>query len=362
MTTITGTYGLQDLIAQNTSVSVVEFGLDALNQMVQARLAFLNASVSEQLGLFCEESVDSRRIWGSTQNFEMKELDEFGVAKTQKGSLGTEVAFPLRHFGVAVGNTKDWYFRATAAEFAKRVIGLESAYKKRVSDEMAFALFGKTNYTFKDYLVDNTSLSVKFALNADSSVIPAAPNGTAFVGSSHQHYTGTSGSTLAYTDIDTLISNVTEHGNTGVKLYIPQALVATLAGLASTKFVKLSYTGIIPASTATSTVEKMDVANVDPNNILVGFWDGIPVLTRYWVPTSMVLCLAENAYGQKPLVYRIEKIAALQGFRLAGNYNVHPLMAEEWEANFGIGAWNRSAYAVLDTAHQTSYTIPTLIR
>lgn len=357
-----GTMGLNDLIAQNTSVSVSEFGLDALNKMVQARLEFLNAQVSEQVGMFAEESTDSRRIWGSSQTLEMKEVDEMGVARTQKGTLGTEVAFPLRHFSVAVGNTKDWYYRATAAEFAKRVISLESAYKKRVADELAFAIFGKTNYAFKDYLVDNTSLAVKFFLNADSSVIPAAPNGTTFTGSTHQHYVGNVGVALAYTDIDLLIANVTEHGNTGVKLFIPQALVATLVGLASTKFVRLNMVGIVPASTSTSTVAQYDPANVDPNNALVGYWDGIPVLTRSWMPTSLVLCLAENSFGEKPLVYRVEKIAQLRGFRMAGDYNVHPLMAESWEANFGMGVWNRSACAVLDTAHQTNYTIPTLIR
>lgn len=356
-----GNMGLTDLIAQNVTVPLAEFGLDALNKMVQARLDYLNSQVSEQLSIFAEETTDSRRIWGSSQNFQMNETDEFGVAKTQKSTLGNEIGFPLRHFSVAVGSSKDWYLRATALEFAKRVISLESAYKKRIQDELAYAIFGKTNYDFKDYLIDNLTLKVKFFLNNDGSTIPAAPNGTTFA-TSHSHYKGTAGVSLASSDLDALILDVTEHGNFGVKLYIPAAMVATLAGLASTKFVKLNMVGIVPAETVTSTVAQYDAASVDVNNMLAGYWDGVPVYTRSWVLASMVMCVAENPFGEKPLVYRVEKIPSLRGFRLGSNYNVHPLMAESWEANFGLGVWNRSAVSILDTAHQTNYTIPTLIR
>lgn len=356
-----GTYSLSDLVAQNVTTSIMQYGLDGLLLAVQERMAFLNAQVSEQLSLFAEESTDSRRIWGSSENFSMSEVDEYGVAKAQKGTIGVEVAFPLRKFSIAVGSSKDWMYRKSAAEFAKRAMAIETAYVKRIQDELAYGIFNKTNYTFKDYLIDNTSLAVKAFINADSSVIPDAPNGATFTGSSHQHYVGTAGAALAYTDIDLLVANVSEHGNSGVKLFIPQALVATLEGLASTKFVKLSMMGIIGSTDVSQTV-RQDNPDSDPMNKLVGYWNGIEVYTRSFMPTAMILCVATNSMGQKPLVYRVDPVAALRGLRIASEEVSHPLMATTWEAHMGFGAWNRSAIAVLDTAHQTTYTAPTLIR
>lgn len=84
---------------------------------------------------------------------------------------------------------------------------------------MTAAIFGKANYSFVDWLGDGTTLAIKKSLNADGGAIPNAPDGTTFAGTD-QHYAGTAGASLAYTDIDTLIANVTEHMLPGVKLLV----------------------------------------------------------------------------------------------------------------------------------------------
>lgn len=356
------TYSLSDLVAQNITASVADYGMDALLTAVQARMAFLNSSVAEQMSVFAEMSTDARRLWGSSDNFAMEEVDEYGVAKSQKGAVGVEVGFPLRKFVLAVASSKDWYYRRSVSEFAKRAMNVENAYLKRIQDELAFAIFNNVNYSVKDYLLDNTTLNVKAFLNADSSVIPDAPNGTSFTGSTHNHYKGTAGAALAASDVDALIANVTEHGNFGVKLFIPAALVSTLEGLASTKFVKVSMVGIINPTDVASTVSAVDMASTDPENRLAGYWEGVPVFTRSWVKTSMIVCVASNAMGQMPLLFRQDPVAGLRGLHIEAEQVNHPIMATTWGANFGIAPWNRSAVAVLDSAHQTNYTKPTLIR
>jgi hypothetical protein len=171
---------------------------------------------------------------------------------------------------------------------------------------------------------------------------------------------GTAGASLAFGDIDTLLANVTEHGNMKqVHLVINEADVATLLALTDTKFVALTPVSIITG--AGDAVQQGNV-NDDPANKLVGYWAGYPVITRSWCIDNYYVAVALDANGQKPLVYRVDKVATIRGLRLMPEMNAHPMTAQTWEAVFGVGAWNRSAVAVLYSGAQTTYTKPTLIR
>lgn len=359
MTKSIGIYSLEDLLAQE-HVPASEFGLDAIAAAIQARLDYLNGEVANQMTWLAEQSADTRRVWGTSENFVMKEVDEYGFARTQQPTSGVEVGFPLRKFSVSTGWTRDYILRATPADLAKKSLGIMAAYQTMLRNEVRYAVFNNDNYTFTDFLGDGTDLSVKAFLNADSALIPDSPDGDTFDGATHNHYVGTSGASLAYTDIDTLIANVVEHGNMrDVSLIINEADVSTLQGLTSTKFVALSLAVLVPSANADSTVLRSNV-NEDPSNKLVGYWAGYPVYTRSWVPDNYVVAAAVGA-GQKPLVHRVEKIASLRGLRMVYEFDANPITSQSWEAYEGFGAWNRAALAVLDTAHQTNYTEPTII-
>jgi hypothetical protein len=355
MTHIVGTYSLEDLLKQRF-VPATEFGLDAIAAAIQARLNWLNGQVAEQLAVFAESSSDVRRIWGGSEGMSMKEVDELGVARTQKDQNGVEVDFPLRKFSISTGYTADYIARATPRDIAQKALDVQTAYQERLRNELAFAIFSKENYTFKDWLGDNTDLAVKAFLNADGAAIPSAPDGTTFAGASHQHYSGTVGASLAVADIDNLLANVTEHGNRSVSLFINAANVATLAGLASTKFVALTLAVVAVPGRTTGTVATATVED-DAANKLVGYWAGYPVYTRSWVPSGFYAAIALNA-PEKPLVHRLDSVASLNGLRLVATYGMHPLTAQTWEAEIGFGAWNRAAVALLDGAHQTTYSEP----
>jgi hypothetical protein len=354
----TGIYTLEDLLAQRFTPAS-DFGLDKIADAIQARLDWLNGQVNDQMGLLAETSDDVRRVWGGNAAFEMKEVDEYGEARTQKATSGVEVNFPLRKFSVSTGWTADFMRRATPRDLALSVIGIENAYLERLQAEIKFALYNADNYSITDKFGDRTSLSVKAFLNADSANIPDAPDGTSFDGSSHSHYNGTA--TLAVADIDDLIDDVIEHGNTkGVMLVIPAGMVSTLEGLASTKFVKLTSALLVPASDSIHAVSRID-PEADLNNVLVGYWDGrVPVVTRSWAVAGFIVCVAAGA-AEKPLVRRVDRIESLRGLIPTVEYGLHPLTAKSYEAFVGFGAWNRAAVAVLDTAN-ASYTEPTLIR
>jgi hypothetical protein len=117
MTKYVGTYSLEDLLAQRY-VPASQFGFDAIARAIQAHLDWLNGQVADQVGLIAESSTDVRRVWGTSENMEMKEVDELGVARTQKDTNGVEVNFPLRKFSRSTGWTSDFVARATPADLA----------------------------------------------------------------------------------------------------------------------------------------------------------------------------------------------------------------------------------------------------
>jgi hypothetical protein len=352
-------YALEDLLAQRFTAASA-FGFDNLNDSIQARLEFLNQQVNDQVGIFAEVSEDVRRIWGGSSKFSMTEVDEFGIARSQKATSGVEVDFPLRKFSVTTGFTADYLRRASVAEVAQVAINAQEGYLERMQEELKFGLYNDDSYSFVDKLGDGTTLAVKAFLNADSIAIPDAPDGTSFTASTHNHYVGTVGAALAASDIDLLIANVTEHGLTkGVSLFINSGNVATLAGLASTKFIKLTSSLIVPATTGDVTVARIN-PEADLNNTLVGYWDArVPVYTRSWAVSNYYVCVATGA-KEKPLILRTDKY--IKGLTQMPEFGAHPISAKTWEAYCGFGAYNRAAVAVLDGAHQTNLTEPTLIR
>lgn len=354
MSRFIGTYSLEDLLAQRF-VPASEFGFDGIARAIQAHLDWLNAQVADQMGMIAETTDDVRRIWGGSEDGEMVEVDETGVARTQKDENGEEIDFPLRKFSRSTGWTADYMARATPADLATKVLKFESAYVTRLRQELAAALFAKANYSFVDRLGDGTTLAIKRLKNADTMKVPNAPDGTTFA-TSHQHYSGYISGSAQNADIDALIANVTEHGFTNVQLIVNQANVATLAAMTTTKFVALTLAVVAVPGRTSGTIDTQVVTD-DPANKLVGYWAGYPVITRSWVPSGYYVANAVDA-PQKPLVHRIDKFSALNGLRLVAQFGQHTLTAQTYEAEIGFGVWGRTSAAILDGGNATTYSNP----
>ena len=358
MTQTIGTFSIADLL--KSRFTAAEIGFDAINQAVQAELAQRNQAVADALEVLTEQTTDSRRVWGTSRANEMIEVDEFNEADTQQPESGVEIDFPMRRFSYGVGLTSSWLLSAQAADVAQVALDAMLSYERRLQDEIQFAVYNSGNYDFLDKFGDRTTLAVKAFANADSGIYPNMLDGTAVAGT-HQHYTGTAGASLANADIDDVIDEVVEHGGMrDVGLYINEGNVATLEALTSTKFTRLTPQVLV--SGQGDTIAREDV-NDDPGNKLVGYWGaGYPVFTRSWAIADHYAAVARNGILGKPIVYRVHKNPAARGLMPAVEIGMHPLVARYWNAYFGFGAWNRLAVAVKDSANQTTYTEPTLIR
>jgi hypothetical protein len=362
MTSNIGVYSISDLL-NHKFTPASEFGFDNIMATIEAQTAYVNAEVTAMLSQFCEQTTKPKAIWGKTSPSMFTEVnDDLGGASGKQTQPGIEMHVPLRKFVGKTGWTSEFLKRAMVSQVATAFLDIQSGYWKRMLAELQYAFYKVALYTYVDKWGDGTTLSYvrPFAI-ADSTAVPDAPDGTSFDSSTHTHYKGYS-SSLTYDDIDAVITNVAEHGHTGLGLYVNNSNVATLAALASTKFVPITHAVLVPATSADATLSRDDPANQDRNNRLAGYWDGVPVFTRPWAISDIYACIATGG-RVKPLKWRVDVAPGTQGLVRGEQYGMHPLTAQEYSAYYGFAPFERTAAAFLDGGHATNYTQPTsLIR
>lgn len=362
MAQTTQIYTLEDLYAQRYA-PLSTLDLDRVAASVQAHAEFVSSDMNEQLNLFTDEIIKSRSIWGGVPKMAFDEVGEFGKGKPRKQTEGQELHFPLFKLSAVQGGSDEFWKRAQVNDMIDLLNSMEIGYASRVRDEVKAAIFNNTvRIPQKDWLVDNSTLNkIQPFLNADSNSIPDAPNGTTFTASTHQHYIGITGSTVAASDVNYLLGHVREHGEGKIILFVDANMPATLSGLASTKFVALTPT-VVVNQTAAQVARDSFNPDADRSNMLVGYWDGHEVHTRSWVPTNYMAALNVGGQLGKPLLRRIDP----QFPGLLGGFQIRDgrVTMNEMYFYMGIGAFNRAAGAVMDcTTGSNSYTVPTgLIR
>lgn len=335
----TGSYDISTLLAARFQ-SAAAFGLDTIQEVLNADIAAHNAIVSQLLGELCETTTDRQRIYGSSADGEMIEVDEYGKAPTQRSLPGATVGFPLRVYQFNLGWTSKWLQTRTPADMAIGVQAAEQAHLRAIQREIKRAIYLSANYTWNDYLVDKVDLSVKRLVNADSAKIPNGPNGETYDGATHTHYTAEAA--LTATNLTTSINTVIEHGHGGaVKTAIARADEATVRGL--TGFVPYLDARVIAATNANSANGTLDVSRLD--NRPIGVFAGSEVWVKPWAIQNYAFTY-DGASPKKTLAYRQREAETMQGLRIASEIDDYPLYAQFMEAEFGVGVWTRTNGAV----------------
>jgi hypothetical protein len=342
---------------------ILTIDVSTLNEQIQGRLARLSSRVDEMLSEFSQPQATEAKMFDVTAvSTAMEKVGEFNKVSGHANRQAVEIDFPLWKFQRATGWTYDFLRLASVQDFQKAFLDAEYAYFASINEEIKAAVYNNVRREFTDKFgrSQRTGLIGYPFWNADGMVIPPSLNGATFTAATHSHYNGTSGSTLSVYDIDTLlINNVVEHGDMiGIALYTTPAVASTMAGLTDLNSNK-KFLPVLRPNTAYSTAANRDTSidnlDSDPDNKLLGHWDGFPVYARSWCPASTIACIATGAREKALGIRRDGNLTPLAGVNVQ---NI--LTATDWLAYFGAAVNNRSAGAVLDTAHQTTYTAPTL--
>ena len=350
----TGIYDISTLLAARFT-SAAAYGLDTIQRVLAADVAAHNAIVNSMMAEMCEVTTDRQRKYGTSANGEMVEVDEYGRAPTQKPITGATVGFPLKLFQFPVGWTEKWLQTHTPADMAQATLGAEAAHLRGIQREIKRAVYLSANYTHNDHLVDNVDLAVKRFVNADSAEIPNGPNGETYDGASHTHYEGEASLTAAF--LKACVDDVIEHGHGGaVKLAISktdETAVRALSGFVAYPDPRL----IVPVYSATGVPgQTLDISRLD--NRAIGVFEGSEVWVKPWAIANYAFAWDAGS-PNKPLAFRQREQNSIQGLRIAATNSSFPLIAQFFEAEFGLGVWTRTNGSVLYFANAT-YADPTI--
>ena len=355
-----GTLGALDLLTNNFQ-SVYQIGEELAYQSIAAALEAHNRILGEQVADFCEVGTDVLRVYGTAQTMGMDEIDEYGTPDAQKIAPGVLCGFPLRRFGGSLQWTLNYFRRATGDEIAGQVNGLMDADAQQVIRQIKRAIYLPSNYTFRDRLTKPSAqidIPVKALVNNDGAALPSGPNGEIF-STSHTHYNGVaSGGTFAEADMQALINTVIEHYAKGqAVVVINQAQESAVRAM--TDFQRYYDSSVNVGQNITYGKGVLDTIQI--YNRAIGTIFGAEVWVKPWAIANYAFCYLRQA--PKTLFWRnpdYMKGMAPNALSLEFEDEEHPLRAKTYAREFGVSVWNRTNGAVLDIAHTTSYTAPTI--
>ena len=367
--------GVQDIndLLEVRFLSAERFGLNLIQEILQDDLAIHNAIMTDQVSTFCEVSDDIQRLYGAGNDIRGVQVDEFARSATQKNLAGSAVGFPLRRRQYATDWTADYFARATPADMAQTQLAIQTGHMLDIRSDLQAAIYGATNYTFRDFLVRKFSIGVKRFVNADGAEIPRGPNGEVFDPSTHTHYLAVNG--LDDTHAASLVSTVVEHHQNGQpQVFINVADEVTWRGL--TNFQKYIDSRLTLNIAANQPEKRLNPFMT--NNRPIGLYGAAEVWVKPWAVANYPVCMDVSPGAKKPLVLRVPASGPAApggpgqggigpdggkmqlGLKPAAKIVMFPLQCDYMQSDYGFGVWTRTNGAVLYTGGSSWVDAPLL--
>lgn len=354
----------QDLNAIWTAFNAI---LDTFNAQRTPLVELLSFRVTNVI----EDIVDA-----GTERFE--EATEFGIPKSIRPlPVVTQRAFPFKWYDLRQGYT--FQFLAgngntdgASSQQIDAVLQMAMEADNRLEFEQVMkALFNSANRTTT---VLNTAYTVTALYNADSAPIPAY-NGVTFNPATHTHYVSSGAALLDSTDLDNLVSLVTEHGFDQANGYTPLILVNKTEsdviktfrrGVANNNAVVAVY-DFIPA-TGTGFLLPVGwqvAAGGQPGNTfagmnVVGTYGPYLIIEHGQIPSGWMVAAASLGRSTQLGVVglREHSQASLRGLiQRPGNNAAYPLIDSFFIKGLGSGVARRGQAAVMKVT-AGAYSVP----
>lgn len=329
---------LSQLDAQAGFQTAAEFGEDRLYEYAERALAIHNTIVGELTMEFVDPTVLQQEQWGTIDEGEFIEVDEYGRSDAQAVEP-TPVAngYPLRLFDYTVQWTRKWFQNHRVSEWTNQVRSARTADVRNVIRAIKRGVFTPTNNTtYRDRLVDNLPYTLRAFLNGDGRPIPPQPDTGAIFASNHTHYIANAGG-LTNVFATAVVNLVLEHGVTGgLRLVIAQAQEATMRTLADFEGYPNPFV-TIPADASVAAGRTLDMIRV--NNRPIGMFGAAEVWVKPWMIPNYLYSY-DTAPNRKPLRWRRRAGTAdtqAGNLVIAAEDERYPLRAQTLEREFGIG-------------------------
>lgn len=338
-----GFLNMQDMLANR----ITEVGVDRVNRAIDQTIAFYNSNLNSMLDSFVQKTTDFKIQYGLPQYSRLQGLDDSGRARPIKPINYYSREFPLREAGVAWGANYRAQKKMTVAEANYYTNVLTQADTEWIRDHMLASFFTNTNWTNNEE--GRGAHTVNPLANGDSETYFLSTTGAM---TTNQHYLAQAGSIATTNPFPTIYTELTHHPeNQGdVVVFVPDSNVSDVKGRAT--FYPVADGNIRLGANSSQLIG--DPSGNLPGE-LFGYLDGCFVKRWSALPSDYLIGITTD--GPRPVAFRQEPEAELQGFKKVAERNDHPFYESQYLRIGGFGAWNRVG-AVVQRVGSGSYAIP----
>jgi hypothetical protein len=340
-------YGFRDLRDQ-LDETINEQLIPVINTAITETVAFHNEEMNRVLDIFVKPTTEYKLRYKTPTEARLQPLDEHGRARKIRVGAQYDVGFPLQAAGLAEGATDTTRILETVGDVAEITSTMTMADKTWMLEHILATLFAVADWTYTDER--HGALVVKPLANGDAQTY-LGRNGSS---ATADHNTGQAGAIADLTNpFPGIYSRLTRPmGSNGrVISFVASNLVADITGLGDFREpadpnIRLGansdeLVGTLPAGTPGEPI---------------GYTNRVWIVDWPRIPDNYIVSIIEG--GERPVAMREYEVAALRGFRRAGERNDYPYFETQFKRDAGFGIWNRTGADVMEIG-DASYDVPT---
>ena len=340
-------YGFRDM-RDLADTAVNEALIPVIDTAIAETVAFHNQEINRMLDFFVRRTTDYQVKFKSPTGARLQPLDEHGRARKIRPAAEYQIGLPIQAAGLAEGATDTTRLLETVGDVMDITATMTIADRNWMADHILAALFNATDWTFPDDRYGD--LTVKPIANGDA-ITYLTKNGQSSTADN------INGQAAAIDDANNpfpaIYTRLTKWNvNRGrVVSFIPTNLVDDVEALAS--FHEPPDANIRDAANTEVLIGRL------PDNTpgeVIGYTNKCWIVHWERLPDNYIISVVTE--GERPLAMREYPVAALRGFRRAGQRNDYPYFETQFKRDAGFGAWNRVAADVMEIGDAT-YDVPT---
>jgi hypothetical protein len=316
-------------------------------------------------------------VQAGTERFE--EATEYGIPMSVRPApVVAQRAFPFKWYDMRQGYTFQFLAgngntEGASAQQIDAVFQMAMEAENRLEFELTMkAIFNSANRTTN---LNDVAYTVTALYNADSAYIPPY-NGVTFNPATHTHYVASGAATLDSTDLDNLVTLITEHGYDQQNGYTPLILVNKTEadviktfrrGVVNNNAVTAVYDFIPATGTGFLLPVGWEVAaggqaqNVFAGMNVVGTYGSYLIIENGNIPSGWMVAAASLGRNTNLGIVglREHSQSTLKGLVLKpGNNSAYPLIDSYFIKGMGSGIGRRGQAAVMKVT-AGAYSVPT---
>lgn len=343
--TLYGFHTIKDLAQDRLTDQLIP----VVSEAIQKALAEYERQKDSFLALFVKRTTEHKLRFKTTAKMRLQPLDEQGRARPVQVFGKYDVAWPLQKGAIAWGLNRQARAKMTVQDAEDLTSAFLTADWLWLLEHILAALYTNAPWTYTD---DEYGDLVISGLANNDAITYQVMTGGAGPSTANHYLAQANAIDDAHNPYPVIYQKLSQRPENGGKVIclIPTNLKDSTMALAD--FHEAKDENIDPGANASVLTGNL---GVEVPGTVIGYTNKCWIVEWENLPDSYIHGVTTD--GERPLAFREEPEAELQGFAQVAKRLDHPFEETHWERIGGFGAWNRVG-AVIYRIGSASYAIP----